>query len=97
MINQSLTTLDVEAPTIPVIDVETGETSLYTLEEVLDLINRDRSADWTDYDESDWVEGWINFVEPEGCNRIPPEFIKAKLHELWGGKPLSVVRAAPYN
>ncbi|MEE7516224.1 hypothetical protein G6355_11425 [Vibrio cholerae] len=78
MINQSLTTLDVEAPTIPVINVETGETSLYTLEEVLDLINRDRSADWTDYDESDWVEGWINFVEPEGCNHIPADFLKAQ-------------------
>ncbi|HAS5778635.1 TPA: hypothetical protein I7E95_002593 [Vibrio cholerae] len=78
MINQSLTTLDVEAPTIPVIDVETGETSLYTLEEVLDLINRDRSADWTDYNESDWIEGWINFVEPEGCNRIPADFLKAQ-------------------
>lgn len=35
----------------------------WTLEEILDEINRDRSGEWTNYDESDWREGWNEWVE----------------------------------
>ena len=29
-------------------------------------INRDRSEDWTDYDVSDWREGWEHWVKGDG-------------------------------
>lgn len=44
---------------------ETKEESSWTLAEVLEEINRDRNPDWIPYDESDWVEGWNEFVEGE--------------------------------
>lgn len=37
----------------------------WTLEEVLNEINRDRSEEWTDYHETDWKEGWNEWVEGE--------------------------------
>ena len=37
----------------------------WTLEEVLAEINRDRSSEWVPYDETDWLEGWNEFVEGE--------------------------------
>ena len=37
----------------------------WTLEEVLNEINRDRSDEWIDYDETDWKEGWEEWVEGE--------------------------------
>jgi len=45
--------------------VEENEVHDWTLEDVLDVINRDRSENWTDYDKSDWQEGWDNWVEGE--------------------------------
>jgi len=33
-----------------------------SLAEILEEINRDRSADWTDYDETDWKEGLSEFT-----------------------------------
>jgi len=37
----------------------------WTLEEILSEINRDRSDKWTDYDETDWREGWDEWIEGE--------------------------------
>jgi len=34
-----------------------------SIQEVLEEINRDRSEEWTDYDESDWEEGLATFTE----------------------------------
>ena len=45
---------------------EEREVHEWTLEEILDCINRDRSNEWTDYDESDWQEGWNEWVKHEG-------------------------------
>jgi len=39
---------------------------LWTLDEVLEEINRDHSEDWTDYDETDWREGWNEWVVGDG-------------------------------
>jgi len=47
-------------------DIETGKVFIWTLTEVLEEINRDRSEDWTDYDVSDWREGWEHWVEGDG-------------------------------
>jgi len=48
---------------VKVKDLETGEIQVWTIEQVLFEINRDRSADWTPYDESDWEEGWREWCE----------------------------------
>lgn len=37
----------------------------WTLEDILTHINADRSEDWTDYDETDWEEGWDVWIEGE--------------------------------
>lgn len=37
----------------------------WTLECILEEINRDRSNEWTNYDETDWREGWNEWVEGE--------------------------------
>ena len=37
----------------------------WTLEQVLVEINRGRSNEWTDYDKTDWKEGWNEWVEGE--------------------------------
>jgi hypothetical protein len=36
-----------------------------TVPEILEFINRDRSEEWTDYDETDWQEGLSVFTEYE--------------------------------
>lgn len=44
-------------------DKDTNEILLWSMEDVLREINRDRSEDWSDYDETDWHEGWFAWVE----------------------------------
>ena len=52
--------------TIQVQDTSTGEQQTWTLQEVFDYINEDRSDDWTDYDiTDDWREAWDEWVDPE--------------------------------
>jgi len=51
---------------IKVRDVETRKVLTWTLNQVLEEINRDRSEDWTDYDTSDWREGWCDWVQDDG-------------------------------
>ena len=41
------------------------ETRLWSMAEVLNEINRDHSEDFIPYDESDWKEGWEEWVWPE--------------------------------
>jgi len=56
------------------LDPDTGEvegTAQWTVAEIIAEINRDRSAEWIDYDTSDWEEGWLEFVEPAGYHSIP--------------------------
>lgn len=44
---------------------EAGKIEFWTLEKILEEINRDRSAHWTDYDETDWREGLDEWTEYE--------------------------------
>ena len=44
-------------------DIETGEVETWTLAQLLQEVNRDRSEEWTDYDETDWREGWNEWCE----------------------------------
>jgi hypothetical protein len=45
--------------------LETGELFFWDTEDMLVEINRDRSNGWTDYDETDVIEGWLEWVEGE--------------------------------
>ena len=45
--------------------LETNEIQEWTLADILNEINRDRSGGWTDYDETDWEEGWNEWIEGE--------------------------------
>ena len=51
---------------VTVKDLTTGERLKWTLDEVLHEINRDHSDEWVEYDETDWREGWDEFVEGNG-------------------------------
>ena len=46
-------------------NTQTGEIVEKTLNEILQNINRDRSDEWTPYDETDWEEGLETFTEFE--------------------------------
>ena len=50
---------------------ETGITSLWTVSEILTEINRDRSAEWEDYNRSDWREGLKEFTQFELIKELP--------------------------
>ena len=44
---------------------ETGAIMLWKLSDVLKEINRDRSANWNDYNKRDWLEGWNEWIETD--------------------------------
>ena len=46
-------------------DLQTNKISNWSIEKIVNEINRDRSEGWEDYDESDWYEGWNLWVEGE--------------------------------
>lgn len=74
-----LSLMSIETPLerrIPVTDLETQKIYGWTIDGVLDVINRDRSPDWSDYTETDWVEGWKEWVVPEGYYQIQEEDLR---------------------
>ena len=46
-------------------DVEDGSVYPMTLPMILEELNRDRSEEWTNYDETDWREGLAVFTTYE--------------------------------
>jgi len=44
---------------------ETKKIRVWSLQQVVNEINRDRSDEWTPYNKTDWKEGWKNFVEDD--------------------------------
>lgn len=48
---------------ITVRERDTGLEYIWSMAEVLEEINRDRSEDWTPYNETDWREGLDEFTE----------------------------------
>jgi hypothetical protein len=46
-------------------DERYGKSELWPMSQILEEINRDRSDEWTDYNETDWKEGWAEFVQGE--------------------------------
>lgn len=55
--------VDIHLMPLMVLNQETGEVIEYTISDMLEEINRDRSEGWVDYDRSDFLEGWFEFVE----------------------------------
>lgn len=49
--------------TITVKDISTGLCSDWTVQEIVNEINRDRSENWEDYTVEDWEEGWEQWCE----------------------------------
>ena len=45
--------------------IEENEVHEWTIEDIITEINRDRSGKWIDYDETDWREGWNEWIEGE--------------------------------
>lgn len=57
-----------------VLNLETGVTKAWAIQEMLQMINRDRSEEWSDYDADDYVEGWVEWVEGDFyALRITPD------------------------
>ena len=53
--------------TYKILCIDDLEVQEWTLDEILYQINGfGRSNEWTDYDETDWKEGWKEWVEHEG-------------------------------
>ena len=46
-----------------VLDKYSNEKLTWDILDVLDEINRDRSAKWTEYTKDDWFDGWSNWCE----------------------------------
>jgi hypothetical protein len=55
--------IDLKPYFFKVLNIETKETELWSIDAILHEINRDRSQDWDPYNENDWIEGWKFFVE----------------------------------
>ncbi len=49
-----------------VLNKDSGIVREWSVDEMLEYVNADRSDEWTDYDESDNLEGWNEWVE--GCS-----------------------------
>ena len=78
-------------------DRNTDMVSLWSLQDILDEINRDRSEEWSDYDASDWREGWEEWCEhdPDGYELVGEfspsfSFSRSSALTLYGvtGEPL---------
>jgi len=44
-------------------ELSTGKIMDWTIEQILEEINRDRSEGWTPYNKDDWREGWLEWCE----------------------------------
>jgi len=51
-------------------DLTTGYLKEWSVEAVLEEINRDHSEAWIDYDHTDWREGWDSWIEGDGYYTI---------------------------
>ena len=63
-------------------ELETGKLHHWTIAEILEEINRDRSDEWSAYDESDWEEGWKHWCEGDYYTLVTePERLMSKRAE----------------
>ena len=52
---------------------EWNEPKEWTIQEILEEINLDRSDEWSNYDKSDWLEGWMEWVEGDYLRLVYPK------------------------
>ena len=62
-----------------ILEIETGKELTWTLEQILQEINRDHNEEWIPYDATDWQEGWINWVEGQYYSMIYYSMIDPQL------------------
>ncbi len=48
-----------------VLDGYSNEELTWDIEDVLNEINKDRSAKWTNYTKDDWFDGWASWCEDD--------------------------------
>jgi hypothetical protein len=48
-----------------VLDGYSNEELTWDIEDVLNEINRDKSAKWTNYTKDDWFDGWASWCEDD--------------------------------
>lgn len=51
------------------------EIQTWSLAQVLNEINRDHAEGWTNYDQNNWQEGWVEWVDPECKIMISPHLM----------------------
>ena len=58
--------------TFKVLEIENNRIHYFCLSKILNIINRDRSTDWINYNETDYAEGWLTFCEGDiySCKEI---------------------------
>ena len=64
---------DVNDFVFTVLDKHSDEVLTWYIEDVLDEINRDRTADWIDYTKDDWFDGWAEWCEDDDFNIVQIE------------------------
>lgn len=47
-------------------DIQNKKVLLWDIKQMLEEINRDRSSNWENYTEEDYIEGWNAWVEGNG-------------------------------
>jgi len=52
--------------TFKIYDVHDKKYLEWDIKQMLEEINRDRSSDWENYTEEDYIEGWNAWVEGDG-------------------------------
>ncbi len=50
---------------------ETAKVVCWSISEILEEVNRDRSDTWSDYNEADWKDGLTNWTEYEIVDKCP--------------------------
>lgn len=65
-------------------NLESNQLQLWTIREVLSEINRDRSEHWTDYDDSDWKDGWMEWCEGDSYSLICEVGDKVIINNIFG-------------
>lgn len=56
--------------TIILKDLSTGKLKEVSVQEILDMVNNDRSEGWENYDKNDWREGWNEWREGDSYTLV---------------------------
>lgn len=68
--NFNLDGLDYDNLVILIRDLYENKVYEWKIDDILEEINRDHSDEWTDYDRSDWLEGWNEWAEGDAYSLL---------------------------